>query len=121
MNDFEYRPLSELPHDANPVYDGGDGKYSFGTDVFGGSNDWIVVENGTDPVKVYKLPVPVSRILRYLSQARFDAGRSDAQEKMRLALGRVRMIASFDASELVPVTGIEPMRAGPQPTALPLS
>jgi hypothetical protein len=105
MNDFEYRPLSELPHDANPVYDGGDGKYSF----------------GTDPVKVYKLPVPVSRILRYLSQARFDAGRSDAQEKMRLALGRVRMIASFDASELVPVTGIEPMRAGPQPTALPLS
>jgi hypothetical protein len=48
MTDFEYRPLSELPHDADPTEKQfGRRKYSFGSDVFGGSSDWIIVENGT--------------------------------------------------------------------------
>lgn len=83
---FEYRPLSELPVDADPTADR-PSKYTFGTDVFGGSNDWIIVENNTTPVKVYKLPVPVSRILNYMAKFRFDAGRDDAQAQMRRALG----------------------------------
>lgn len=60
---FEYRPLIELPDDANPA---AGGKFSFGTDLFGRSDDWVIVENNTMPTKVYKLPPPVSRILHQL-------------------------------------------------------
>lgn len=82
---FEYRPLSELSWDVDPTAN--DMKYSYGTDVFGRSNDWVIVENNTNPVKVYKLPPYVSRILNHLVKVRFDAGRSDAQEQIRRALG----------------------------------
>jgi hypothetical protein len=84
MDTHEYRPLSELPDDANPAIGG---KFSFGTDVFEGSGDWVIVENSTFPTKVYRLPSPVSKILHHLMKARFDMGRDDAQEQMRRALG----------------------------------
>lgn len=86
MNDFEYRPLSELPHDADPTADR-PSKYTYGTDVFGGSNDWIIVENNTNPVRVYKLPVPVSRILNSLSVEWRRQGADEARDTIRRALG----------------------------------
>ncbi len=84
MLDFVYCPISELPYDADPTRAG---KYSFGSDVFGGSGDWIIVENGTEPTKVYKVPLPIGRCLTFLFDTRFEMGRADAQAAIRTALG----------------------------------
>lgn len=84
--DFVYCPISDLPFDADPA-GARPSKYSFGSDVFGGNSDWVIVENGTEPVKVYKVPLPIGRILTFIFETRFEMGQADARAKMRDALG----------------------------------
>jgi hypothetical protein len=84
--DFVYCPFEELPADADPTAER-PSKYSFGSDVFGHSEHWIIAENDTDPVKVYKVPMPATRIMKMIFDDRFAQGQSDAQQAIRRALG----------------------------------
>lgn len=84
--EFVYCPFGELPEDADPTSDR-PSRFTYGSDIFGGSKNWIIVENGTEPVKVYKVPMPVSRILNSLMKLRYEAGQRDAQEAVRRAIG----------------------------------
>lgn len=84
--EFVYCDLATLPDDAQPGPQG-NGKYTFGSDVFGGSADWIVCENGTDPVKVWRLPPPVTRICQFLMDKRYEDGRQAIKAELRETLG----------------------------------
>lgn len=84
--EFVYCPFDDLPEDADPTADR-PSRFTYGSDVFGGSKNWIIVENGTEPVKVYKVPMPVSRIINSIFKLRYEAGNLEAKETMRRALG----------------------------------
>jgi len=84
--EFVYCPFSDLPSDTDPTADR-PSKYTYGSDVFGGNSDWVIVENGTNPVKVYKVPLPAARIINSLMKLRYEAGQRDTQDAVRRALG----------------------------------
>lgn len=85
MKDFEYQPLDTLPDDAVPG--GKDLKFSFGSDVFGKSGAWVIVENNSDPVRVWKMPLAVTRMMDNIFNTRFEMGKQEARDAMRSALG----------------------------------
>ena len=86
MKEFEYQPLDTLPDDAD-VGPQGNRRYTYGSDVFGKTPGWIIVENNTDPIKVWKMPPAVSRMLDDVFKARHEMGRSEVKAEMRELLG----------------------------------
>lgn len=84
--DFVYMPFESLSEHADPTA-ASPAQFTFGTDIFGGSGHWIVVENNSVPVRVYKVPMPVSRMLTSVSEGRYEQGRRDAQREIRAKLG----------------------------------
>lgn len=90
MFPYEYRPLSELPADVDPV---NDRAWGWGSNPF--DNDpakrgslviYKNVELG-EATPLYEIPAPVVRILRDLEKVRYQAGRQDVRRDIVKALG----------------------------------
>lgn len=88
LDPWEYRPIEELAADADPVTDP---RYSYASDVFGHSGCMIIVDNSKSPTPVYKIPLPISKIITLGFDQKFAAGREAAMADVRRLIGAERV------------------------------
>ncbi len=83
--DYVVCPFEDLPDDADPAVTGS--RYSYASDVFDGTDHWIIADNKSKPTKIYRVPMPLTRMLKDVFDQRYKQGQIDAKYEIQQALG----------------------------------